>query len=213
MTSALAGVLPAWHDGRMPESRSRRRFPTAYKVAILAAAAQCTIAGAVGALLRREGWYASHLAAGRAAQRAGTLVGPSPRRGPKPAVVRAQDVAVLERQLARAIARAERAEAIIELHNTWPRCSGRPCPIPTRRADGSRHPACALGGSPPLPCGRRRARHRRSGPRAARGARGGGPAPTAPHARARGARAGTRRVARSAMRRSRAGAGRRDAAR
>ena len=115
MTSALAAVVPQLHDGSMAEPRARRCFTTAYKLEILAAAAQCSAPGAIGALLRREGLYSSHLATWRAAQRAGTLQGPPVRRGPKPAVVRRYDVTVLERKLARALARAERAEAIIEL--------------------------------------------------------------------------------------------------
>jgi len=95
---------------------------------MLATAAQCTAPGALGALLRREGLYSSHLTAWRAAQRAGTLNGPTVRRGPKPAVVSAHEVAVLERQLARAVARAERAEAIIELQKKVALLLGEPLP-------------------------------------------------------------------------------------
>ena len=115
MTSPLAVPVPRLHDGSMPASRARRRFTSAYKLEILAAVAQCTAPGAQGALLRREGLYSSHLTAWRAAQRAGTLTGPTVRRGPTPAVVRAHEITTLQRQLARAVARAERAEAIIEL--------------------------------------------------------------------------------------------------
>jgi transposase-like protein len=130
MTSSLAEAVPLLHDGSMPEPRTRRRFTTAYKLEILAAAAQCTAPGAVGALLRREGLYASHLTVWRAAQRAGTLSGPAVRRGPKPAVVSAQDVTKLERQLARAVARAERAEAIIELQKKVATLFGETLPAP-----------------------------------------------------------------------------------
>jgi len=44
-------------------TRNRRRFTAIYKLKILEAAAQCTQPGALGALLRREGLYSSHLAA------------------------------------------------------------------------------------------------------------------------------------------------------
>lgn len=39
----------------------RRRFSAEYKLRILAEADGCTERGAIGALLRREGLYASHL--------------------------------------------------------------------------------------------------------------------------------------------------------
>lgn len=44
----------------------RPRFLTAYKLRMLAEADGCTEPGAIGALLRREGWYSSHLATWRA---------------------------------------------------------------------------------------------------------------------------------------------------
>ena len=128
MTSLLAVPVPRLHDGSMPAPRARRRFTSAYKLKILAAAAQCTAPGAVGALLRREGLYSSHLTAWRAAQRAGTLTGPAVRRGPKPAVVPAHELSTLQRQLARAVARAERAEAIVELQKKVALLLGDPRP-------------------------------------------------------------------------------------
>ncbi|MDA8199343.1 MAG: hypothetical protein M0Z54_07925 [Thermaerobacter sp.] len=49
----------------------RRRFSTAYKLRILAEADACTEPGAIGALLRREGLYSSHLSTWRAQRAAG----------------------------------------------------------------------------------------------------------------------------------------------
>src|SRR5690606_36149793 len=71
----------------------------------------------VAALLRREGLYSSHLATWRAAHRRGELTGPVPRRGPalKPVDPGVKRIAELERQLAKATARAERAEALVEV--------------------------------------------------------------------------------------------------
>lgn len=54
--------LPSHETGVSP-TRTRRRFSAAYKLKILEAAAQCTKPGDLGALLRREGLYTSHLAA------------------------------------------------------------------------------------------------------------------------------------------------------
>ena len=96
----------------------RRRFPAAYKRRILQEVAACRRPGEVGALLRREGLYSSHLAAWREARRQGELVGLAPRkRGPTARVVdpRERTIADLERRLARTTARAERAEALVEL--------------------------------------------------------------------------------------------------
>ena len=84
---------------------------------MLEAAAQCTKPGELGALLRREGLYSSHLTAWRAAARRGELAGLAQRRGPKPTPSdpSVKRIAELERQLARATARAERLELIVEL--------------------------------------------------------------------------------------------------
>jgi len=115
MVLPLAAVSPMMDAPGMPELPTRRRFTTAHKLNILAAAAACTTPGAIGALLRREGLYSSHLANWRKAEAAGTLSGPPVRRGPTPVPITRQQLAVLERQLARAEARAARAEALIEL--------------------------------------------------------------------------------------------------
>jgi len=101
----------------MPEKAQRRRFPAAYKLKILQEAAQATKPGELGALLRREGLYSSHLAAWRVAQRRGDLAGPARRRGPPRQAPHPQAarIAQLERQLAAAVKRADRAEAIVEV--------------------------------------------------------------------------------------------------
>lgn len=118
-TAALAPAALLAHDVGVSETPSpaRRRFTAAYKLRIITTADDCTRPGDVAALLRREGLYSSHLAAWRAARRRGELTGPAPRRGPKPTPVdpNVKRVADLERQLARATARAERAEALVEV--------------------------------------------------------------------------------------------------
>jgi len=115
--AALAPVLVTAHDVGVSAQPTRRRFTGAYKLRIIAEAARCREAGEIAALLRREGLYSSHLAAWRAAERRGELTGPAPRRGPAPPPPNpsARRVAELERQLAKATARAERAEALVEV--------------------------------------------------------------------------------------------------
>ena len=95
-------------DARVPDPPS---VPDGHKRRILGASAACTAPGEIGALLRREGLYSSHLAAWRRAEAPGTLTGPPARRGPQSAPVSRKDLEALQRRLAR----AERAEALIEL--------------------------------------------------------------------------------------------------
>ena len=97
---------------------ARRRFTAAEKVRILREADRCTKPGEVGALLRREGLYSSHLASWRAARARGELAGLTPRpRGPKAKTVdpREKRIAELERETQRLRAQLDRAEALIEL--------------------------------------------------------------------------------------------------
>jgi transposase len=71
----------------------------------------------VGALLRREGLYSSHLATWRAARERGDLVGARKKRGPAPRVTDSRDKVIAEqaRELTRWKHRANRAEALVEL--------------------------------------------------------------------------------------------------
>jgi transposase len=55
---AIAPVPP---DPEVPAHHARRRFTTAYKLETLRKADTCTRHGELGALLRKEGLYSSHL--------------------------------------------------------------------------------------------------------------------------------------------------------
>lgn len=97
-----------------------------YKRRILKEADACTTPGAVGALLRRQGLYSSHLVVWRRAQARGALAALGPkRRGRRPTPVdpRERKITELERQLAAMTGRAERAEALVDAQKTWRRCS------------------------------------------------------------------------------------------
>lgn len=66
------------------EKPQRRRFTLEYKRRILREADRCQKPGEVGALLRREGLYSSHLSSWRAARDRGELGGRGTRRrGPE----------------------------------------------------------------------------------------------------------------------------------
>ena len=82
MASALSVLPLPQPEIEVSATRTRRRFSSAFKRQILAQAEACTKPGALGALLRREGLYSSHLAVWRAAQRRGALQEPPMRRGP-----------------------------------------------------------------------------------------------------------------------------------
>ena len=61
----------------------RRNFTAAYKASIVAKADACTAPGELGALLRRENLYSSHLSEWRKAAKAGTIKALGRKRGPK----------------------------------------------------------------------------------------------------------------------------------
>jgi transposase-like protein len=91
----------------------RRRFTAEYKRQILKEADACE-RGEVGALLRREGLYSSHLVEWRHARDAGELAGLTPRkRGPKPTPPDPLAAKVAEQQ--KQIARLEAENAKLKL--------------------------------------------------------------------------------------------------
>lgn len=97
----------------------RRRFSAKEKLSVLNQVEACKgETGAVGALLRREGLYSSHLTEWRRARDAGELNGLEPKkRGRKAREVNPleKEIVELKQTLARAEARAKRAEALVEL--------------------------------------------------------------------------------------------------
>lgn len=117
------------HDVQVSAKTKRRRFTAGYKLKIVREADGYKQAGEVGALLRREGLYSSHLADWRRARERGELVN-APKRGrkAKPVDVSAKRVAELERQNAKLLARAERAEALVELQKKVAALLGNPFP-------------------------------------------------------------------------------------
>lgn len=98
----------------LPKAK-RRSFSAAYKRRILAEADRCTEPGLVGALLRREGLYASHLTAWWQQRDAGDLRGSTKQpRGRAPRQSAAEKSVVrLERENARLRQQLEQAELII----------------------------------------------------------------------------------------------------
>lgn len=101
----------------MSAKARRRRFTAEYKRRILEEVDACSKKGELGALLRREGLYSSHVASWRTVRLQHGLKGLTPKkRGPKerpPVGPEAKRVLELEREVRRLTVRAERAEAIV----------------------------------------------------------------------------------------------------
>jgi transposase len=111
-------VRPAVPEVEVVAKASRRRFTAEYKRKILREAEACTTPGAIGALLRREGLYSSNLTTWRAQRERGELAGLTPKQrgpAPRPKNPLAGKIAALEREVTRQTARAERAEALVEI--------------------------------------------------------------------------------------------------
>jgi transposase-like protein len=104
---ALRASIP---DPEVPAKVRRRQFTAGYRLRILKEADACTKHGELGALLRREGLYSSHLGNWRRQREQGELVpGRARKRGPiaKPVDPRVKPLEVENRRLQRKLARAE----------------------------------------------------------------------------------------------------------
>lgn len=96
----------------------RRKFATSYKRRIVREADACSDPGAIGALLRREGLYSSHLSNWRQEIEASELAAlQSKPRGPKPDAGKAEArrVLALEKEVAKLKKQLGRAEQIIDV--------------------------------------------------------------------------------------------------
>jgi transposase len=116
----------------------RRTFSAEFKRGILAEVDACTKPGEIGAVLRREGLFSSHLTEWRAVRARGELEALAPKkRGPEAAPApdtRAREIEDLKRQLAKATLRAERAEALIAIQKKVAALLGTPLEDPPGRS-------------------------------------------------------------------------------
>ncbi len=113
-------------DPEVVPRAKRRQFSAKYKLRILTEADQCTQRGEIGALLRREGLYSSHLTTWRRQRDRGQLAGLTPKkRGRKPDP-QAAELARLQRENEQLKARLEQAETIIEVQKKLSQMLGLP---------------------------------------------------------------------------------------
>lgn len=126
--SSRPSVVPT----EVTEKSRRRVFSAEYKRRMLAEVEACKEPGGIGAILRREGLYSSHLVDWRRARDRGDLGGPTKKRGPKatPTDDRDTRIAELERLNAKLERRAVRAEAFVELQKKVAELLGTPLTDP-----------------------------------------------------------------------------------
>jgi transposase-like protein len=138
--AGTGGAEPGGGNGkaRVPASEvsstaRRRRFTAEYKLGILAAVEVARKSGGIGALLRREGLFSSHLTKWNAQREAGALKALAPRRrgpGAAPRNPLARRVAELERENRRLQRRLSQSEAILEIQKKVSELLGIPLDRP-----------------------------------------------------------------------------------
>lgn len=105
-------------DPEVPDKAVRRSFTAGYKLRILNQADACTEPGSLGALLRREGLYASNLNTWRYQRERGILSGLTPKKRGRKESLRDPHVAEnekLRRENERITKRLRQAEIIIDV--------------------------------------------------------------------------------------------------
>jgi transposase-like protein len=126
MTESQKATVP---EVEVDPKAQRRQFSAKYKMDLVRRADECKAPGALGALLRAEGLYSSHLSTWRKQRDAGELAGLTPKkRGRKRTEVDPRDrkIVELQRENARLNARAERAEALVDLQKKVASLLGTP---------------------------------------------------------------------------------------
>jgi transposase-like protein len=105
-------------DPEVPERKRRRKFTENYKLRILKEADGCTQPGQMGALLRREGLYSSHLTCWRRQREKGILQALRPKKRGRKQIKKNplnQRLALLERENRKLKHKLQQAEKIIEV--------------------------------------------------------------------------------------------------
>ncbi len=122
-------------DPEVTERAARRRFTAESKLGFLRQADACAGTGELGALLRREGLYSSHLTTWRRQREQGSLAALSPKKrgrtGVPPSPL-ARRVAERERENARLTQRLQQAETIIAVQKKLSEALGISLPASER---------------------------------------------------------------------------------
>ena len=146
-SAVLPATLPAPRPTRperpnpevaaLPARARRRQFTAAYKLRILREADHCAV-GQLGALLRREGLYSSHLSNWRQQRAAGSLAALAPRRRGRPATSATErELARLREENARLTRKLAAAETVIDVQKKVATLLGLTLPEPPAPPGGS----------------------------------------------------------------------------
>ncbi len=120
-------------NSEVQDKPTRRRFTAEYKLRILTLADACTEPGSLGALLRREGLYASNLNTWRHQRERGVLSALTPKKRGRKESVRDPLVAEnekLRRENERITKRLRQAEIIIDVQKKVSQILGIPLATP-----------------------------------------------------------------------------------
>ena len=121
----------------LPARARRRQVTVAYKLRIRHEADHCAI-GQLGALLRREGLYSSHLSNWRQQRAAGTLAALSPQRRGRPATSATErEVARLREENVRLTRKLAAAETVIDVQKKVATLLGLTLPEPPQPPDAT----------------------------------------------------------------------------
>ena len=134
---AVDGESRSITDPEVVVRATRRRFTAEYKARVLREADRCTGAGEIGALLRREGLYASNLITWRRQRESDGVAGLSRKRGPKtnPDSGAARKIAELERTNRRLTEKLRKAAIIIEFQKKMADLWASPSPSENEEND------------------------------------------------------------------------------
>jgi transposase len=129
-TGGGAGTRLSPPDPEVAAKAARRSFNAEYKQRILREADGCREEGAIGALLRREGLYSSHLATWRRQREQAVQEALSPHRRGRPAVPSplVEENEKLRRENTRLTQRLQQAEIIIDVQKKVSALLGIPLP-------------------------------------------------------------------------------------
>ena len=125
-----AATMP---NPEVPDKAARRRFTAEYKIRILNESDACTDSGSLGALLRREGLYASNLNTWRHQRERGILSGLTPKKRGRKEAVRDPLFAEnekLRKENERLTNRLRQAEIIIDVQKKVSQILGIPLATP-----------------------------------------------------------------------------------
>src|SRR6266511_4880977 len=134
-TRGVEGALltVAHPNPEVPDKAIRRRFTAEYKLRILTLADACTESGSFGALLRREGLYASNLNTWRQQRERGILSALRPKKRGRKEAVRNPLITEnekLRRENERLANRLRQAEIIIDVQKKVSQILGIPLATP-----------------------------------------------------------------------------------